>query len=155
MRFSCRQQLSMIRRAACLLAVMAACVVVGGCGNGLANVSGQITLDGQPLRGGKGDVRVTVQFQPADGIGATAIGLADENGNYVIATGSQSGIRPGVYYVACSQSVLGKPKGPDATPDSKYANTRTSGLKFTIEPGRNEINIPLESEAKRTTQRGA
>jgi hypothetical protein len=146
---------AIVRRAAGLLSVMAACVALSGCGNGLAQVSGQVTLDGQPLRGGKGDVRVTVQFQPVEGIGATAIGLADENGNYEIATGSQNGIRPGDYFVACSQSVLGKPKSPNATPDPKYANTRTSGLKFTVEPGKNEINIPLESAQKTSPRRGA
>lgn len=141
-------------RAAGLLSAMMACAFTSGCGNGLAQVSGQVTLDGQPLRGGKGDVRVTIQFQPADGVGPTAIGLADENGNYTIATGSQNGIRPGEYFVACSQSVLGKPMSPDATPDRKYANTKTSGLKFTVEPGQNEINIPLDSAKKRPPRQG-
>ena len=74
-----------------LLSMSAACLALSGCGNGLAQVSGQVTLDGQPLHGGNGDIRVTVQFQPASGVGATAIGLADENGNYEIGNGLPNG----------------------------------------------------------------
>jgi len=136
---------------ACLM--LAACVALGGCGNGLAQVSGQVTLDGQPLHGGNGDVRVTVQFQPADGVGATAVGIADENGNYVIATGSEAGIKPGDYYVSCSVSQLGKPANP-IRPDPKFANAKTSGLKFTVQSGRNEFVIPLESARKSSPKRG-
>ena len=32
----------------------------------------------------------SVRFQPANGVGPSAVGLADENGNYMLATGSQS-----------------------------------------------------------------
>jgi hypothetical protein len=127
-------------------------LVLSGCGNGLAKVSGQVTLDGQPLHAGKGDVRVTVQFQPADGMGANAVGLADENGNYKIATGSQTGIRPGDYLVTCSVSTLGR-GGPVADP--KYANAKTSGLRVTIQPGKNEFNIPLQSPPKSAQRTGA
>ena len=130
---------------ACVVA--ATCAALGGCSNGLAQVSGQVTLDGQPVHGGKGDTRVTVQLQPADGVGATAVGLADESGNYTIATGSQAGIKPGEYYVSCSVSTLGV-AGPVADP--KFANTKTSGLKLTVQPGKNEYNIPLQSPAKKS-----
>lgn len=132
--------------------VVAVCLTLSGCGNGLAQVSGQVTLDGQPVHGGKGDTRVTVQLQPADGVGANAVGLADENGNYKIATGSQAGIRPGDYYVSCSVSTLGV-AGPVADP--KFANTKTSGLKLTVQPGKNEFNIPLLSPPKKSPRAGA
>jgi hypothetical protein len=131
---------------------LVACITLGGCGNGLAQVSGQVTLDGQPVHAGKGDTRVTVQLQPADGVGANAVGLADENGNYKIATGSQPGIRPGEYLVSCSVSTLGV-GGPVADP--KFANTKTSGLKLTVQPGKNEFNIPLQSPAKKGPRKGA
>lgn len=110
-----------------------------------------MTLDGQPLHGGKGDTRVTVQLQPVDGIGANAVGLADENGNYKIATGSQGGVKPGDYYVTCSVSTL-KPGGPVADP--KYANAKTSGLKFSVQAGKNEFNIPLQSAPKKPPRTG-
>src|SRR5215212_5563085 len=87
-----------LRRVFALAAIGAGLLALGGCGNGLAQVTGLVTLDGQPLHGGKGDTRVTVQFQPVDGVGANAVGLAGEDGRYKIATGSQTGIRPGDYY---------------------------------------------------------
>jgi hypothetical protein len=132
-------------RVAAMLPVSVVLLALGGCGNGLSQVSGQVTLDGQPVHGGKGDVRVTVQFQPADGVGANAIGLADEEGNYKVATGSQIGIRPGDYFVTCSVSTLGR-GGPVADP--KYANAKTSGLRFTVQPGKNEFKIQLQSPSK-------
>jgi hypothetical protein len=103
------------------------------------------------LHGGKGDTRVTVQFQPIDGVGANAIGLADDDGNYKIATGSNGGVRPGEYYVTCSVSTL-KPGLP--VPDLKYANAKTSGFKFTVQSGKNEFNIPLQSAPKKAQRTG-
>lgn len=140
------------RRIVCFAVIAILCSALSGCGNGLAQVSGQVMLDGQPVRGGAGGTRVTVQFQPANGVGSTAIGLADENGNYTLATGSQDGIPPGEYVVTCSASELiqkaGAAAGSRPISDPKYANAKTSGLKFTVQPGSNEFNIPLESPAK-------
>ena len=143
-----------------ILSFTAICVALPGCGNGLAQVSGQVTVDGQPLRGGSGDVRVTVKFQPASGIGPTAIGIADENGNYSLGTGSQTGIPAGEYVVTCSASELVRQKDSQAViggrqiTDQKYADGRTSGLKFTVQPGNNEFNIPLISTPKATSRPG-
>ncbi len=125
--------------------------VVTGCGSELAQVSGVITVDGQPLRGGAGDTRVTVEFQPANGIGSAAIGLADENGAYTLGTGAKSGIPPGEYLVTCSASrLIPSPNGLGAAgarriTDPKYANAKTSGLSFTVQPGKNEYNIAIAS----------
>ena len=149
-----------IRRVTGALSALAVSLVVSGCGNGLAHVSGQVTLDGQPLHGGNGDTRVTVQFQPTNGTGTTAIGLADENGNYTVGTGSQSGIAPGEYFVTCTAAQIvssptgGAPGGRRITPE-KYANAKTSGFKFTVESGRNEFNLPLASDSSkdRTSRR--
>jgi hypothetical protein len=135
-------------------------LAMSGCGNGLADVSGQVTLDGHPLRAEPGKVRVTIQFQPASGVGPTAIGLADENGNYVLGTGSQTGIPPGDYLVACSAGEILSDAVPHgkmiARPitDSKYANAKTSGLRFTVQSGSNEFNIPLQSQAKKPLKTG-
>jgi hypothetical protein len=148
-------------RIAGALSVTALSIMLSGCGNGLAQVSGQVTLDGQPLHGGHGDVRVTVQFQPAGGFGSTAIGLADENGNYTLGTGSQTGIPPGDYFVICSASELVRVKGSNAVQggrqitDPKYSNAKTSGLKFTVQPGKNEFSIPLMSAPKTPARSGA
>lgn len=154
-------QNSFAARWAVAICAIVVCLTLSGCGNGLAQVSGQVTLNGQPLQGGSGDTRVTVQFQPAGGVGVTAIGLADETGNYTLATGSQNGIPPGDYYVTCTASQIvpsttgGAPGGRRITPE-KYASARTSGFKFTVEPGRNTFDLPLTSVAsdKNRTKRG-
>jgi hypothetical protein len=151
---------SLYRRLACALLAAVLCIGLSGCGNGLAQVSGQVTLDGQALHGGHGDVRVTVEFQPANGFGSTAIGLADENGNYTLGTGSQTGIPPGDYLVICSASELVRQKGSNAVQgsrqitDPKYSDAKTSGLKFTVQPGKNEFNIPLSSPPKTPARSG-
>jgi hypothetical protein len=147
------------RYAAILLASCVVCVL-SGCGSGLARVSGQVTLDGQPLRGG-GDVRATVKFQPASGAGPAAMALVDENGNYSLTTGSQKGIPPGDYLVVCSASQLVKVVGSNAAQgarritDPKYDNPSASGLRFTVQSGKNEFNIPLQSPSKTTPRAGA
>lgn len=147
------QRLSLCVRIVCALVLAAVvCLEVSGCGNGLAQVSGQVTLDGVPVKGGKEGARVTVQFQPANGVGANGIGLADANGNYTIGTGSQFGVTPGEYYVSCTVNSLDA-NGPKADP--KFSSTKTSGLKFTIAPGRNECNIPLQSPPKKGAKPGA
>lgn len=136
-----------------LLGAMLLATAFGGCGSNLAGVSGLVTLDGEPLRGGSGDTRVTVQFQPVGGNGSTAIGLADENGVYTLATGSAAGIPPGEYLVSCSASQLMPAKngqgsaGARRITDPKYANAKTSGLQCTVAPGKNEYNIELLTAA--------
>jgi hypothetical protein len=147
-------------RIAAALAASAACLALSGCGNGLAQVSGQVTVDGQPLRSSE-DVRVVVQFQPVSAAGTTSVGLVDENGNYVLGTGSQTGIPPGEYYVCCSGTELIRAKGSRdvqggrAIADPKYASAKTSGLKFTVQPGKNEFSIPLTSPPKTSSRPGA
>src|SRR5262245_38136533 len=76
-----------------------------GCGNGLAKVSGVVTLDGQPLRSGN-DVRATVYFQPASGAGAAAVGILDEEGKFTLSSGSQTGVAPGEYVITCSATQI-------------------------------------------------
>jgi hypothetical protein len=146
------QSTTRLRRVAGLLVVSLSFVALNGCGNGLAQVSGQVTLDGNPLRAGKDVARVTVQFLPADGQGANGVGLADENGVYRIGTGSQFGVRPGDYLVTCFVSPLDR---ASPTADPKFGNAKTSGLRFTVQPGKNEFSIPLQSAAKNVRQTGA
>jgi hypothetical protein len=134
-----------VRVAAAALMLLA----LTGCGSGLAEVSGVVTVDGQPLRGGS-DVRATVCFQPTTGGGLTAVGLLDENGVYRLSSGSQEGVLPGEYLVTCSATQL--VRGPDGSAaggrritNPVYANAKTSGLKFTVEPGSNEFNLTLNA----------
>ena len=114
-------------------------------------MTGVVTLDGQPLRGGN-DIRATVYFQPTSGGGAPAIGLVDENGQYRLSSGSQKGVAPGEYAITFSATQLvrsndGRAAGGRRITDPKYAKARTSGFKFTVAPGKNEFNLALNSRA--------
>ena len=71
-----------------LFAAIALALSLAGCGSDLAQVSGVVTLDGEPVRGGNG-VRGTVCFQPASGEGRAAVGIVDENGAYRLSSGSE------------------------------------------------------------------
>jgi hypothetical protein len=147
------------RFASAFIAVLV-CVAISGCGNGLAKVSGTVLVDDQPLHGGNGNVRVTVQFQPASGVGPTAMGLADENGKYTLSTGSQVGIQPGEYLVSCAAEELvvnkaGATTGARQITDPKYASAKTSGLRFTVQSGSNDFDISLKSSPKTPRRPGA
>jgi hypothetical protein len=124
--------------------------MLAGCGDGLARVSGHVTLDGQPLRAQPGKVRVSIKFQPASGEGPVAIGLADENAAYTLGTGSRTGVLPGDYLVACSAGETlssGPSLGREIT-DPKYGDVKTSGLRCTVHSGHNEFDIAVTSPAK-------
>jgi hypothetical protein len=144
-------------RLAIALLLPALSVALTGCGDGLAKVSGKVTLDGQPLRAEPGKLRISIKFQPESGTGPVAMGLADENGNYTLGTGSKTGILPGEYLVTCSagETLTGqKSLGREIT-DSKYGNAKTSGLHCTVKPGSNKYDISVTSAPKTAKQPGA
>lgn len=145
-----KNNLSYLRGVAHIVLSAASCLPLVGCGGSLAQVSGVVTVDGQPLRGGS-DVHATVYFQPASGEGASAAGVLDENGTYKLTCGSQAGITPGEYVVTFSASQMIRGSDPDDAPtgkrisDAKYANPKTSGIRFVVNRGPNECDIALES----------
>jgi hypothetical protein len=124
-----------------------------GCGNGLASVTGMVTLDGQPIAGGS-DVHAMVCFTPEGG-GPPGIGTIDAAGHYSISTGSAGGIRPGKYLVAVSATKLipsgvpGMPGGGRPITPSKYANPKESGFEVDIQPGSNGLDFKLVSGTAR------
>jgi hypothetical protein len=136
-----------------LTAISFAALVLSGCGNGLSSVSGNVTLDGKPLRGSE-SVRVTVMFYPASGRGAPAAAIADENGEYAVATGSKEGLAPGSYVVTLSavefipSNVPGGMPGRKVLTPERYANAKESGLSADIKPGRNTFDFELSSDAQ-------
>ncbi len=143
------------RTSAALLAAWATCL--SGCGSGLSDVSGAITLDGQPVQARDG-VTATVMFQPLAG-GPPAVGKLDAEGRYHIATGSQSGLTPGEYAVTCAiNKVIPSTNGGAASAkgmsDPKYSDSKTSGFSFTVKPGSNEFDLALESPKKAGSARG-
>lgn len=128
----------------------ACCLLLAGCGSDLGQVSGTVTLNGEPLRGGNG-VRATVVFQPLAAGGVPAVGNVGPEGEYSLFSGAKEGVVPGEYAVTCTASQKVAGRDPTAAPtgrritDPKYGNPQTSGLQFTVQPGSNEFNIALAS----------
>jgi len=131
------------------LVLAAICVGIGGCGGAYdASVSGVITLDGNKINRG------TVSYIPI-GAGSAAYARVDEDGSYSVQTGRESGLPPGEYDVTVvaneqpaelySKSGAPPPPGKAITP-AWYRTKQTSGLHFTVKPGRNEINLELSSK---------
>ena len=124
-------------------------LIFTGCGNGLADVSGTVTLNNQPV-GGAG-IYGTVTFAPESG-GALGVGAIDESGRYKLKTGSRNGIETGAYRVAVSINKVEPPVNRDAMPKAipitpeKYANAAQSGLRADVKPGRNSIDFALSSK---------
>lgn len=116
-----------------------------GCGgNGLATVSGEVTLDSKPLATGQ------VVFNPL-GKQPTAIGHIQSNGTYRLSTGRETGVAPGEYIVTVqareptlepTDNTSGPRTGKLLTPE-EYGSAQTTPLRFTVEPGSNEFDIPL------------
>lgn len=137
--------------------VIALTTVLGfstGCGSGLAQVTGKVTQDGQPLAT-SGDTKVSVMFQSVSGSGVPAVGTTDANGEYQLSTGSQVGLPPGEYLVSCTGVKFSAATGPSGIPqgeriiDLKYGDGNTSGLRFTVQEGKNRFDIALEAPKKR------
>lgn len=132
--------------------VVAAALVasgIAGCGGPYdATLIGKVTLDGNGLPRG------TVAFHPVSG-GPAAYARIEEDGTYLVRTGREEGLPAGEYDVtvtanepsAVTQTASGgpPPPGKPITPEW-YRSKETSGLRYTVEQGRNEINIDLTSE---------
>ncbi|TWT86203.1 hypothetical protein Mal64_39460 [Pseudobythopirellula maris] len=122
-----------------------------GCGNGLASVSGTVTLDGAPLKGG-GDTRATIYLYPEGGTGAPAVGLLDENGEYTVTTGTQNGVMPGPYLVTISASQLigedipGVPRSARRLTPARYADPNGSNFRVDVESGSNVYDFALDAD---------
>ena len=120
-----------------------------GCGGPYnASVSGIVTLDGQPLHRG------TVAYNPVGG-GPAGYSVVESDGSYRIRTGREFGISAGDYEVTVVANEAPQqrttkhggppPPGKPITPPW-YRSKNTSGLSYTVQPGRNEINIELSSD---------
>lgn len=127
----------------------AACLVACGCGGTYdSTVAGVVTLAGAPLPRG------TIKYLP-DSTGPAAYGIISSDGKYTLTTGREEGLPSGGYTVTV---VANEPSVPNKNPSLPpapgkplaplwYRDVATSGLKFTVEPGDNEINIELNNTA--------
>lgn len=134
-----------------LAAIVTFCMALTGCGDGLSRVSGTVTLDGSPIAVGK-QMNGTVNFVREDGSGARATGYIDETGRYALTTGAKNGIEPGTYLVGIAVNQVTIPADPAAMPQPKlitprkYSNSRDSGLKAEVKPGKNTFDFALSSK---------
>ncbi len=133
-----------------LIWVAASSLAWVGCGGPYDSyVSGVATLDGSPLPRG------TASFNPARP-GPASYGVIRRDGSYSVHTGREEGLPSGEYTV----TVVAKEESIDENPDSGlppkpgktftppwYRSKKTSNLKFTVEPGSNDIDLELTSEA--------
>lgn len=127
---------------------IAASVFVGCGGPHNASVEGYVTLDGNALPTGN------ITFRPV-AQGTTAYGSIDDTGHYVLQTGREYGLASGEYQVAIvarerptaqyGENGGPPPAGKQITPNW-YRSPEHSGLKFTVEPGSNEIDLPLTTD---------
>lgn len=132
-------------------------VVAGGCssseGPELAEVTGQITLDGQPVTNG------IVRFLPdrdAGTSGPIASARLDENGKYtLLSPGNRPGAIVGSHLVTVICDVLPvrevsegvfEETGEACLVPGRYASETTSGLRATVDEGPNSIDFELETE---------
>ena len=110
-----------------------------GCGDGRparVPISGQVTIDGQPLKFG------SILFRPASGRAPS--GTLDANGRYVLSTYEKGdGAMVGEYTVAITgNEQLGEVAQRWHAPE-KYSDPARSELKATVEGPRDDLNFEL------------
>ncbi|HET6573307.1 MAG TPA: hypothetical protein VFG68_06885 [Fimbriiglobus sp.] len=115
--------------------------LVGGCGGGLSEVTGKVTLDGRPVRG------LEVRFEPNDpSIGTTAIGYTQADGTYRLHyPGDKIGAPAGEYTVHISGGESGGEADlPPVRVAAKYNSA--SKLTATVKSGTNTFDFDVTSK---------
>jgi hypothetical protein len=129
------------------ISVAALCVLTVGCSrNDFATVTGQVLLDGELLDGG------AITFVPETS-GPLAYGDVAPDGTYSLqSSGSQQGLRPGMYVATVSYR-SGRPS-PGMTLSQiqalekvpiRYTTPETSELHEQVNPGANQIDLAMTS----------
>lgn len=144
--------MSMIRSSLCWMPFVALLVVPVGCNDpNLAAVSGEVTLDGDPVDGG------TITFIPSGGGPPEASAWSEiTGGRYSIPAGKGAGVGTCRVEIRWTRET-GKniPAVPPAPPDAMIEETEEavparyntqSELKAEVKPGRNTFDFKLESE---------
>lgn len=137
------------------LACMLLAIVAVGCGRrGMeSTVSGTVTVAGEPVPAG-----VEVEFLPQTPGASPSKGLTDASGRYILKFNAYvAGAMPGDHVVSVS---LSRVSNPDGTPGgvapgleqvhipAAYSGS-TSPLRYSVQPGRNVIDIDIPAAASR------
>ena len=127
-------------------AIVCLLLAVAGCGQGAGQVTGQLTIDGQPAPAG-----LILEFQPQIKESSASYGRTDATGRFEVwKTGSTKGVSPGTSLVRISipppdTSGRGPPKLPaeleKLTIPARYGSA--SELQFDIKPGHQNIDIAI------------
>jgi hypothetical protein len=123
-------------------------LLLTGCNRGGldATVTGKVTVDDRDAPIGM------VTFYPADEDPnrPTPTGQIGPGGVYILKTGAKEGLPSGDYRVGVQVMDTPPPLKDNQPPASlplsppRYGNPKTSGFEFTVEPGSNEINLPVK-----------
>lgn len=130
-----------------LLVLLGSMLLLSSCADdGLSEVYGRVTLDGEPLPD------AFVRFYPQDAGGSTSSTRTDANGEYVMEfSQNQTGVIPGNYIVRIETGDIIDDRGdlrsvPERVP-VRY--NKQSELTCTVtEDGPNEFDFDLESEGE-------
>lgn len=121
----------------------------GGRPSGRVPVSGEVTLDGQPLDQG------AIQFEPTDKTSKLNAGGVIANGKYRI--GSEQGLPPGKYKVVITsvikdtrtaEEAMNNPGEPPAERIAAKFNTESAEVVEVVGGKSNEFNFKTESATK-------
>jgi hypothetical protein len=143
-------QLTICQRKKAAVVATTLMLTLSGCGGTYeSTVSGTVSFDGKKLTVG------TVSFHPVAG-GPASYAQVNSDGTYVVQTGRELGLKAGDYVVTVEANerptkLRSDDGGPPAvgkriTPPW-YSAKQTSGLRYTVEGGRNSINLELTSQA--------
>lgn len=123
------------------LVALAAVVSFVGCGSGvdMGEVTGTVTLDGQPV------ANLEVNFEPIDAsLGTTATGYTQAAGEYeLFYPGGKKGAPVGEYTVRIVSAELDEEAGPPIRIPAKY--NAESDLIRVVETGDNSFDFELTS----------
>ncbi|QDU26037.1 hypothetical protein ETAA8_11090 [Anatilimnocola aggregata] len=129
------------------LCLFAALLVAGlgtvGCGSGMGDVQGKVTIEGQPA------ANLNVTFtDPVKHVRAT--GVTDAAGNYRLSTHAKDDGAPvGEYKVAVNQpgpTDSSETKAPPRLFPDHYERAETSGLMCAVKSGQNTFDIELPKQ---------
>ncbi|WP_254513780.1 carboxypeptidase-like regulatory domain-containing protein [Anatilimnocola floriformis] len=124
------------------LALLLCAFAVTGCGSGLGDVTGTVTLEGQPLP------NVNVMFENTQK-NTRATGTTDAAGKYRLSTNAKDdGATLGDCKIAVNQpgpADSSKGEGPRIFP-VRYERADSSGFTYTVKAGKNTYDMDLKKQ---------
>ncbi len=121
-----------------------------GCGKSgseynVAPVTGTITFNGEPVKGGSISLRPITQVEGKDGVtGRPASGTVGDDGTFTLSTyGNEDGAVIGKHKVSYLPVIKGAESYDDKPAPSPYAGLKPKTEEVEITAGENELNIEL------------